>query len=250
VAGPDALPAAGECGGGQTQEHRDCREVMDHAGAAGLGERVGCSWRVAAHRVGSEDGCADEAGTGCADQGPSHPAAERGISGAPQAGGAGQDQRPGHGEVRGLDLAAWPERQRADRMARRAVPVPGRALGEECRDEDRPGGQTAVQQTASPSRRPALHAGGFHEQTVANRGGEEGTPPDEQGRQTPRSSHQCGPSALTTAPAAAGRPGIGGGRMTADGRWCRFPGPTRKACLLQLPGAVAMNRSCPCPAGS
>src|SRR5690242_5802531 len=79
--------------------------------------------------VGSEDGCGDEVSTGCADQGPSRPAAERRISGAPQAGGAGQDERPGHGEVRGLDLAAWPERQRADRMARRAVPLPDGALG-------------------------------------------------------------------------------------------------------------------------
>jgi hypothetical protein len=56
AAGPDGLPAAGERGGGQAEEHRDCREVMDHAGAAGLGERVGCSWRVAADRVGNEDG--------------------------------------------------------------------------------------------------------------------------------------------------------------------------------------------------
>ena len=127
---------------------------MHHAGAAGLGERVGCSWRVAADRVGSEDGCAGEAGPGCAGQGPSRPAAERGISGAPQAGSAGQDQRPGHGEVRGLDPAAWPGRKRADKMARRAVPVPGGVLGEECRDEDRPGSQTACLPLARMARHP------------------------------------------------------------------------------------------------
>ena len=50
---------------------------MHHAGAAGLSERVGCSWRVAAHRVGGEDGCADEAGTRCADQLPDSPRAAR-----------------------------------------------------------------------------------------------------------------------------------------------------------------------------
>ena len=164
---PDGLPAAGERGGGQAEEHRDGGEVMDHAGPAGLSERVGCSRRISADRVGSEDGCADEAGARCADQGRCRPAAERGISGASQAGGAGQDQRPGHGEVRGLDPAAWPERQRTDGMARRAVPLPGGALDEESRDENRPGSQTAGQQTASPSRRTAMRAGGFHEQRIA-----------------------------------------------------------------------------------
>jgi hypothetical protein len=52
------------------------------------------------------------------------------------------------------------------------------AFGEECRDEDRPGSQAAVQQAASPSGWPALRAGGFHGQTVASRGDEDGTPPD------------------------------------------------------------------------
>src|SRR5690242_11663136 len=36
-------------------------------------------------------------------------------------------------------------------------------------------------------------------------------------------SHQRGPPALPIASAAAGRPGMRGGWMTADGRWCRFP---------------------------
>lgn len=125
--GPDGLPAAGERGGGQAEEHWDCREVMHHAGAAGLGERAGCSWRVAADRVGSENGCADEAGTGCADQGPSRPAAGRGISGVPQADGVGQDQRPGHGEVRGLDPAAWPAAR--DYRGRQTVLAGCRPLG-------------------------------------------------------------------------------------------------------------------------
>jgi hypothetical protein len=41
--------------------------------------------------------------------------------------------------------------------------------------------------------------------------------------------------ALTIASAAAWRPGMRCGRMTANGRRCRLPGPAREACLLQLP---------------
>ena len=60
---------ASERGGWQSDEHGNRGEVVHHAGAAGCSKRVGCSWRVAAHRVGLEDGCADETGPGCCDQG-------------------------------------------------------------------------------------------------------------------------------------------------------------------------------------
>src|SRR5690349_24220611 len=41
--------------------------------------------------------------------------------------------------------------------------------------------------------------------------------------------------ALTIASAAGGRPGMRGGRMTADGRWCPVPGLAGEACSLGLP---------------
>ncbi len=168
MAGPGGLRAADECGGGQAEEHRDCGEVMRDAGAAGLGGRGRCSWRVAADRVGGEDGRADEAGTCRGDQRSSRPRAEREIASEFQAGGTGQDQGPGHGEVRGLDPAARPEGQRADRMAPGPVSVPGGSRGHECRDEDRPGSQSAGQQAAGPSGWPAMRASGFHGHTVAS----------------------------------------------------------------------------------
>jgi hypothetical protein len=171
---------------------------VHHAGAAGLGERAGCSWRVAAHRVGSEDGCAD--------QGPPARLLTAGSAACPRPAAPARTSVPVTAKFAAWTWPRGPSASELTGWRDGRVPVPGSALGEECRDEERPGSQAAVQQTPSPSRRPAMRAGVFHEQTVANWGGEDGTPPDGQGRHTRRRSHQRGSPALTVASAAAGGP--------------------------------------------
>src|ERR1700678_108525 len=59
-------------------------------------------------------------------------------------------------------------------MTRRPVSLPGGALDKECRDEDRPGSQTAGQQTAGPSHRPAMRVNWLHEQRVASHSSSDG----------------------------------------------------------------------------
>ena len=64
-----------------------------------------------------------------------------------------QEQCPCHGEVPGLDPAAWSKRERADGVAQRPVAIPDGALDQEDRHEDRTGRLAAAQQSASPALR-------------------------------------------------------------------------------------------------
>jgi hypothetical protein len=166
-AGPPGPPSTCQGGGGQAEEHRNGRQIVCHAGRAGLGERIGRSWRVAADRVSGEDGRADKPRACGADQGRCRPAAGRPVSSARQACGPGQEQRPCHREVCGLDPAARSERERADWVAQRPVIIPGRSLKQEHRDENRAGGRAAAQQPAGPCLRCTGDAGRAHKRSVA-----------------------------------------------------------------------------------
>jgi len=166
LAGPPGPPGTGECGRGQADEHRDSRQIMCGAGTAGLGERIGCSGRVATDRVSGEHGRADKPRACGTDQRRCSPAAGRAITGPGQACGPGQHQRPGHREVPSLDPAARPERQRTDWVAQRPVTIPDSALKQEHRDKNRACGDTTAQQPAGPGLRQAGDAGRAHQRSL------------------------------------------------------------------------------------
>jgi hypothetical protein len=111
---------------------------------------IGRSRRVAADRISGEERRADQPRACRADQGRCCAAAGRGVTGASQPGGAGQEQRPCHREVRGLNPATRSERERADRVAQRSATVPGGSFKQERGDEDGACDHTAPQQAAGP----------------------------------------------------------------------------------------------------
>jgi hypothetical protein len=170
LAGSPEPPATGDCGGGQASEHRDSRQIVCGAGTAGLGERIGRSWRVATDRIGGEDSRSDKRRACGADQSRCCPAAGYDITSARQACGPGQEQRSCHREVSGLDPATRSERERTDRVAQRPVAVAHRTLDEEHHDEDRACGRTAAQQSAGPRLRRAGDAASVHMRSVAGPG--------------------------------------------------------------------------------
>jgi len=167
LAGPPGPPGTGERGRGQADEHRDSRQIVCGAGTAGLGERIGCSGRVATDRVSGEDGRADKPRACGADQRRCSPAAGCPITSASQACGPGHDQRPGHREVSSLDPAARSERERTDWVAQRPVTIPDSTLKQERRDKNRACGHTTAQQPAGPCLRRTGDAGRAHQRSVA-----------------------------------------------------------------------------------
>jgi hypothetical protein len=186
LAGPPGLPATGECGGGQADEHRDCRQIVRNSSTGGVGESIGRSGRVAADRISGEDRRADKPCSCGADQGRCCPAGRR-ITGARQACGSGQEQRPCHGKVSGLDPAARSERERTDRVAQRPVTISDSTLEQEHRNKDRSCGHTAVQQPAGPCLRRAGDAGRVHKRSVA------GQEPAPRQAAVPRICHSAAP---------------------------------------------------------
>jgi Protein of unknown function (DUF2637) len=157
-AGPPGPPATGENGDGQAQEHRDSRQIVWGAGGAGLGEHIGRAGRVAADRVGGEDGRADQPRALRRRSGPP-PGCWPGITSACQSCGRGQEQRPCHREVCGLDPAAvqaqensrGDERIKGSRSGR--YPIRTASLEQEHCHKDRARGH-------SQRSRLRVHAGG------------------------------------------------------------------------------------------
>lgn len=170
------LPAAGERGGGQAEEHRDCCEVMYHAGAAGLRERVGCSCRVAA------DGSVAKTAA------PIRPAPAAPIRARPA-------------RLLSAGSAACP---RPAAPARTSVPVTAKFAVWTW-----PRGPSASELTGwRDGRYPGRHAAGWARQVNPAR----------------RPSTWDYPRSRPRLP-MAGRPGMRGGRMTADGRCCPVSRP-------------------------
>ena len=123
------------------------RAVLHAAGQAGVLGGPGQAGGVAAEVV--DEALGRLAGSCGADQGRCCPAGRR-ITGARQACGSGQEQRPCHREVSGLDPAALSECESTDRVAQRMVTAPDGTLEQEHRHEDGACGHTAVQQPAGP----------------------------------------------------------------------------------------------------